>query len=110
MPYLEAEVFFHGVKGCSRGDTQSTRAAHIVRLQPEPRYRVVPVVGPPRGAAGRRDTWWDMRWDVLGDAGEGVGVSQRQRPPIPRRVWDLLVQEADAGGGSCGFAALPSRR
>ncbi|XP_075295245.1 endoglin isoform X2 [Opisthocomus hoazin] len=36
MPYLEAEVFFHGVKGCSRGDTQSARAAHIVRLQPEP--------------------------------------------------------------------------
>ncbi|KAM6117477.1 endoglin [Phoenicopterus ruber ruber] len=36
MLHLETEVFFHGVKGCSRGDTQSTRAAHIVRLQPEP--------------------------------------------------------------------------
>ncbi|XP_009475322.1 PREDICTED: endoglin [Nipponia nippon] len=34
--HLETEVFFHGVKGCSRGDAQSTRAAHIVRLQPEP--------------------------------------------------------------------------
>uniref|UniRef100_A0A663FIY9 Endoglin n=1 Tax=Aquila chrysaetos chrysaetos TaxID=223781 RepID=A0A663FIY9_AQUCH len=34
--HLETEVFFHGVKGCSRGDTQSTRAAHIIRLQPEP--------------------------------------------------------------------------
>ncbi|NXF42483.1 EGLN protein, partial [Oceanites oceanicus] len=36
MLHLETEVFFHGMKGCSRGDTQSTRAAHIVRLQPEP--------------------------------------------------------------------------
>uniref|UniRef100_A0A8C0BLZ3 Endoglin n=1 Tax=Buteo japonicus TaxID=224669 RepID=A0A8C0BLZ3_9AVES len=35
-PHLETEVFFYGVKGCSRGDTQSTRAAHIIRLQPEP--------------------------------------------------------------------------
>ncbi|NXW44360.1 EGLN protein, partial [Nyctiprogne leucopyga] len=34
--HLETEVFFHEVKGCSRGDTQSTRAAHIIRLQPEP--------------------------------------------------------------------------
>ena len=37
MLHLETEVFFHGVKGCSRGDAQSTRAAHIVRLQPNPR-------------------------------------------------------------------------
>ncbi|KAM6193174.1 endoglin [Sarcoramphus papa] len=36
MLHLETEVFFHGVKGCSRGDAQSTRAAHIVRLQPNP--------------------------------------------------------------------------
>ncbi|NXL46361.1 EGLN protein, partial [Podilymbus podiceps] len=33
--HLETEVFFHGVKGCSRGDARGTRAAHIVRLQPE---------------------------------------------------------------------------
>lgn len=46
MPHLETEVFFHGVKGCSRGDAQSTRAAHIIRLQPEPRYGMVQVVGP----------------------------------------------------------------
>lgn len=45
--HLETEVFFHGMKGCSRRDTQSTRdnpstrVAHIIRLQPEPRYRVV---------------------------------------------------------------------
>ncbi|NWU81448.1 EGLN protein, partial [Onychorhynchus coronatus] len=36
MPHLETEVFFHGVKSCSHGDTQSTRAAHIIHLQPEP--------------------------------------------------------------------------
>ncbi|XP_051492249.1 endoglin [Apus apus] len=36
-PHLETEVFFHGMKGCSRGDAQSTRAAHIIRLQHEPR-------------------------------------------------------------------------
>ncbi|KAM6048091.1 endoglin [Chlamydotis macqueenii] len=41
-PHLETEVFFHGVKGCSRGDTQSTRAAHIVRLQ-EPRFHSSPI-------------------------------------------------------------------
>ncbi|NXQ61603.1 EGLN protein, partial [Anthoscopus minutus] len=34
--HLETEVFFHGVKGCSRSDAQSTRAAHIIHLQPEP--------------------------------------------------------------------------
>ncbi|NWZ15256.1 EGLN protein, partial [Agelaius phoeniceus] len=34
--HLEAEVFFHGVKSCSRSDAQSTRAAHIIHLQSEP--------------------------------------------------------------------------
>ncbi|NXY64831.1 EGLN protein, partial [Callaeas wilsoni] len=34
--HLETEVFFHGVKGCSRSDAQSTRAAHIIHLQLEP--------------------------------------------------------------------------
>ncbi|NXY79861.1 EGLN protein, partial [Glareola pratincola] len=42
-PHLEAEVFFHGVKGCSRGDAQSTRAAHIVRLQPELSFPITEV-------------------------------------------------------------------
>ncbi|NWX06387.1 EGLN protein, partial [Caloenas nicobarica] len=47
--HLETEVFFHGVKGCSRRDTQSTRdnpstrAAHIIRLQPEPSSLVTEV-------------------------------------------------------------------
>ncbi|XP_075573045.1 endoglin [Pelecanus crispus] len=36
MLHLETEVIFHGVKSCSRGDAQSTRAAHIIHLQPEP--------------------------------------------------------------------------
>lgn len=52
MLHLETEVFFHGVKGCLRRDAQSTRAAHIVRLQPEHRYGAAQVVGPP-GAAGQ---------------------------------------------------------
>ncbi|NWW00962.1 EGLN protein, partial [Oreocharis arfaki] len=34
--HLETEVFFHEVKGCSRSDAQSSRAAHIVHLQSEP--------------------------------------------------------------------------
>ncbi|XP_054704248.1 endoglin [Grus americana] len=34
--HLETRVIFHGVKGCSREDTQSTRAAHIIRMEPEP--------------------------------------------------------------------------
>ncbi|KAL2298013.1 hypothetical protein Nmel_016974, partial [Mimus melanotis] len=34
--HLETEVFFHGMKGCSRSDAQSTRAAHIIHLQSEP--------------------------------------------------------------------------
>uniref|UniRef100_A0A8C3RGI2 Endoglin n=1 Tax=Cyanoderma ruficeps TaxID=181631 RepID=A0A8C3RGI2_9PASS len=34
--HLETEVFFHGVKSCSRSDAQSTRAAHIIHLQSEP--------------------------------------------------------------------------
>ncbi|NXV85365.1 EGLN protein, partial [Calonectris borealis] len=43
MLHLETEVFFHGVKGCSHGDTQSTRAAHIIRLQPEPSFPITEV-------------------------------------------------------------------
>ncbi|NXG08372.1 EGLN protein, partial [Sakesphorus luctuosus] len=35
-PHLKTEVFFHGVKGCSHSDAQSTRAAHIIHLQSEP--------------------------------------------------------------------------
>ncbi|KFV73451.1 Endoglin, partial [Dryobates pubescens] len=35
-PHLEAEVFFYETKGCSLGDAQSSRAAHIIRMQPEP--------------------------------------------------------------------------
>ncbi|NXY25484.1 EGLN protein, partial [Atrichornis clamosus] len=34
--HLETEVFFHGVKGCSHSDAQSTGVAHIIHLQPEP--------------------------------------------------------------------------
>ncbi|NXL28239.1 EGLN protein, partial [Glaucidium brasilianum] len=34
--HLETEVFFHEVKSCSHGDAQSTKAAHIIHLQPEP--------------------------------------------------------------------------
>ncbi|XP_017600913.1 PREDICTED: endoglin [Corvus brachyrhynchos] len=34
--HLETEVFFHGVKSCSRSDAQSSRAAHIIHLQSEP--------------------------------------------------------------------------
>ncbi|XP_010135205.1 PREDICTED: endoglin, partial [Buceros rhinoceros silvestris] len=41
--HLETEVFFHGMKGCSRGDAQSTRAAHIVHLQPEPSSSITEV-------------------------------------------------------------------
>ncbi|NXD61706.1 EGLN protein, partial [Eolophus roseicapillus] len=41
--HLETEVYFHGMKGCSRGDTQSTRAAHIIRLQPEPSFPITEV-------------------------------------------------------------------
>ncbi|NWW49386.1 EGLN protein, partial [Pedionomus torquatus] len=43
MPHLETEVFFHGVKGCSHGDAQSTRAAHIVQLRPESSFPVTEV-------------------------------------------------------------------
>ncbi|NXV12319.1 EGLN protein, partial [Cepphus grylle] len=43
MPHLETEVFFHRVKGCSRGDAQSTRAAHIVHLQPEHSFPITEV-------------------------------------------------------------------
>ncbi|NXV74555.1 EGLN protein, partial [Atlantisia rogersi] len=41
--YLESEVFFHGMKGCSRGDSQGTGAAHIIRLQPEPSLPITEV-------------------------------------------------------------------
>ncbi|XP_009977688.1 PREDICTED: endoglin, partial [Tauraco erythrolophus] len=42
-PHLKTEVFFHGMKGCSHGDAQSTRVAHIIRLQPEPSSSVTKV-------------------------------------------------------------------
>ncbi|XP_068011779.1 endoglin [Melanerpes formicivorus] len=38
--HLEAEVFFYETKGCSLGDAQSTRAAHIIRMQPEPSFLI----------------------------------------------------------------------
>ncbi|NXT07271.1 EGLN protein, partial [Prunella fulvescens] len=41
--HLEAEVFFHGVKGCSRTDAQSTRAAHIIHLQSDPSSSITKV-------------------------------------------------------------------
>ncbi|RLW00521.1 hypothetical protein DV515_00008872 [Chloebia gouldiae] len=41
--HLETEVFFHGVKGCSRSDAQSTRAAHIIHLQSEPSSSITEV-------------------------------------------------------------------
>ncbi|NXX98233.1 EGLN protein, partial [Centropus bengalensis] len=53
VPHLEAEVFFHGVKGCSQGDAQSARAAHIVRLQAEPSSPITEVnvsLSCPKGA------------------------------------------------------------
>ncbi|NXL89493.1 EGLN protein, partial [Alectura lathami] len=33
--HLDAEVFFHGVKGCAHRSAHGARAAHIVQLQPE---------------------------------------------------------------------------
>ncbi|NXG17523.1 EGLN protein, partial [Grallaria varia] len=36
MLHLETEVSFHGVKGCSRSDAQSTRVAHIIHVLSEP--------------------------------------------------------------------------
>ncbi|NXR23668.1 EGLN protein, partial [Cinclus mexicanus] len=53
--HLEMEVFFHGVKGCSRSDAQSTRAAHIVHLQSEPSSPITEVklsLGCPQNSAG----------------------------------------------------------
>lgn len=79
------------MKGCSRGDAQSTRAAHIVHLQPEPRYRVVPAVGTPRVVWGEWNYPWNAWWDVLGDAWEGVGASHQQSFPILGWVWDMPV-------------------
>ncbi|XP_056360918.1 endoglin isoform X2 [Oenanthe melanoleuca] len=55
VQHLETEVFFHGVKGCSRSDTQSTRAAHIIHLQSEPSSSITEVnlsVRCPRNSAG----------------------------------------------------------
>ncbi|NWV32821.1 EGLN protein, partial [Grantiella picta] len=55
--HLEAEVPFHGVKGCSRSDTQSTRAAHIVHLQSEPRFPITDVnltLSCPENSAGNQ--------------------------------------------------------
>ncbi|NWR99309.1 EGLN protein, partial [Motacilla alba] len=43
IPHLEAEVFFHGVKSCSRSDAQSTRAAHIVHFLSEPSSSITAV-------------------------------------------------------------------
>ncbi|XP_040387974.1 endoglin isoform X2 [Cygnus olor] len=34
-PHLDAEVFFHGMRGCASGGAHGSRAAHIIRLQPE---------------------------------------------------------------------------
>ncbi|OWK59791.1 Endoglin [Lonchura striata] len=43
IQHLETEVFFHGVKGCSRSDAQSTGAAHIIHFQSEPSSSITEV-------------------------------------------------------------------
>ncbi|NWT92937.1 EGLN protein, partial [Urocynchramus pylzowi] len=55
--HLETEVFFHGVKGCSRSDAQSSGAAHIIHLQSEPSSSITEVnlsVSCPRNSAGNQ--------------------------------------------------------
>ncbi|XP_068067515.1 endoglin [Anomalospiza imberbis] len=55
--HLETEVFFHGVKGCSRSDAQSTRAAHIIHFQSEPSSSITEVnlsVSCPQNFAGNQ--------------------------------------------------------
>ncbi|NWS23585.1 EGLN protein, partial [Polioptila caerulea] len=55
--HLETEVFFHGVKGCSRSDAQSTRAAHIIHLQSEPSFPITEVnlsLSCPQNSAGNQ--------------------------------------------------------
>uniref|UniRef100_A0A8B9IZL2 Endoglin n=1 Tax=Amazona collaria TaxID=241587 RepID=A0A8B9IZL2_9PSIT len=69
--HLETEVFFHGMKGCSRGDTQSTRAAHIIRLQPEPSFPITEVnliLSCPEGAMSNQililQSWANITWSL----------------------------------------------
>ncbi|XP_053852562.1 endoglin isoform X1 [Vidua macroura] len=55
--HLETEVFFRGVKGCSRSDAQSTRAAHIIHFQSEPSSSITEVnlsVSCPQNFAGNQ--------------------------------------------------------
>uniref|UniRef100_H0YZD8 Endoglin n=1 Tax=Taeniopygia guttata TaxID=59729 RepID=H0YZD8_TAEGU len=57
MLHLETEVFFHGVKGCSRSDAQSTGAAHIIHFQSEPSSSITEVnlsVSCPQNSAGNQ--------------------------------------------------------
>ncbi|XP_061332468.1 endoglin [Pezoporus flaviventris] len=69
--HLETEVFFHGMKGCSRGDTQSTRAAHIIRLQPEPSFPITEVnltLSCPERAVSNQililQSWANITWSL----------------------------------------------
>ncbi|NXO79140.1 EGLN protein, partial [Sitta europaea] len=57
IQHLETEVFFHGVKGCSRSDAQSTRAAHIIHLQSESSSSITEVnlsLSCPQNSAGNQ--------------------------------------------------------
>ncbi|XP_053940243.1 endoglin isoform X1 [Cuculus canorus] len=72
--HLETEVFFHGVKGCSQEDAQNTRAAHIVRLQPEPSSPITEVnlsLSCPERAASNQifilQSWANLTWSLSVD-------------------------------------------
>lgn len=87
MLHLETEVFFHGVKGCSRSDAQSTGAAHIIHFQSEPRYHSAssgtPAVGPAVGYSWRCLGWC---WAV-----------SKAELHILSWMWDRLVCNAENG-------------
>lgn len=76
------------MKGCSRSDAKSTNAAHIIRLQLEPRYHSTRIGTPGVGQAV------GYAWRCLGRC---WGVSKAE-PYVLSWMWDWLVWNAEKVG------------
>ncbi|XP_039575976.1 endoglin isoform X1 [Passer montanus] len=89
IPHLETEVFFHGVKGCSLSDAQSTRAAHIVHLQSEPSSSITEVnlsLSCPQNSAGNQilmlQSKANFTWSLFSECNIQLLVSGNYKMPI----------------------------
>uniref|UniRef100_A0A803VJJ3 Endoglin n=1 Tax=Ficedula albicollis TaxID=59894 RepID=A0A803VJJ3_FICAL len=126
IQHLKTEVFFHGVKGCSRSDAQSTRAAHIVRLQSEPSSSITEVnlsVKCPRNSADDQmlilQSKANFTWSLSSECNIHLLVSGNYKMPLfpsllpgqllPDTEQDLIAQAFEKNYSViASYSAIPA--